>query len=67
MLSVPRGQSCEEIATLLVEIAETSHPNMRYQTNEGMKQWIAEKLVDPAGMTEYHNNLQFIKKRVEEE
>jgi NAD(P)-dependent dehydrogenase (short-subunit alcohol dehydrogenase family) len=51
MLSVPQGQPCEEISALLVEIAETTQPYVRYQTNVGMKQWIAEKLVDPTGMT----------------
>lgn len=64
MLSIPQGQSCEEIATLLVKIAETPEPNVRYQTNAEMKAWIAEKLADPSGMTEYRDNLQFINSQV---
>lgn len=64
MLSIPQGQPCEEIAALLVEIAETPQPNVRYQTNTSMKDWIAEKLVDPTGMNEYRDNLQFIKRRI---
>jgi len=66
MLSIPQGQLCEEIAVLLVKIAETHEPNVRYQTNAGMKDWIAEKLVDPTGMTEYRDNLQFINHRVKD-
>ena len=53
MLSRPQGQPCEEVAALLVKIAETAEPNVRYQTNNGMRDWIAEKLVDPTGMREY--------------
>lgn len=65
MLSAPQGQPCEEIANLLVEIAETSQPNVRYQTSVSMKEWIAEKLSDPSGMKAYHNNLQFINRRTQ--
>ena len=66
MLSVPQGQPCEEIAALLVEIAETPQPNVRYQTSASMKDWVAEKLVDPTGMNEYRDNLQYIKRRIED-
>lgn len=65
MLSIPQGQSCQEIASLLVEIAETDQPHVRYQTSAEMKEWIAEKLVDPTGMTAHQNNLQFINRRIE--
>lgn len=64
MLSTPQGQSCEEIAALLVKIAETPEPNVRYQTNAEMKNWIAEKLIDSTGITEYRDNLQFINRRI---
>jgi NADP-dependent 3-hydroxy acid dehydrogenase YdfG len=64
MLSTPQGQPCEEVAALLVKIAETSEPDVRYQTNAGMKDWIGKKLVDPSGMTEYRDNLQFINSRI---
>lgn len=66
MLSIPQGQPSEEIAVLLVKIAETSQPNVRYQTSAEMKGWIAEKLIDPTGMTEYRDNLQFINSRIKE-
>lgn len=66
MVSIPQGQPCEEIADLLVTIAETAEPNVRYQTNVGMKDWIAEKLVDPTGMREFQDNLQFINRRVKD-
>ncbi|MBS3903129.1 MAG: SDR family oxidoreductase [Anaplasmataceae bacterium] len=65
MLSVPQGQPCEEVATLLLEIAETDKPLVRYQTNTEMKEWIAEKLADPTGMTSYQDNLEFINSRIE--
>lgn len=61
MLATPRGQSSQEIAELIVKIAETPEPNMRYQTNEGMRAYIAERLVDPTGNKERDNNLKFIK------
>lgn len=66
MLSIPQGQPCEEIAALLVKIAETPEPNVRYQTNAGMKDWIAEKLVDPTGMKEFQDNIQFINCRIKD-
>lgn len=65
MLSIPRGQPSREIANLIVEIAETAQPNVRYQTSVGMKEWIAEKLVDPTGMTSLQGNLEFINRRIE--
>lgn len=65
MLSIPQGQPCEAIAALLVEIAETPQPHVRYQTSVSMKEWIAEKLVDPTGMNSQQNNLQFINRRIE--
>ena len=64
MLSILQGQPCEEIAALLAEIAETPQPNVRYQTSASMKDWIAEKLIDPTGMNEYRDNLQFIQRRI---
>lgn len=41
MLSISQGQTSEEIAALLVEISQTAEPNVPYQTNSGMKEWIA--------------------------
>jgi hypothetical protein len=66
MLSIPQGQPSEEIASLLLAITEMKEPNVRYQTNELMKEWIIEKLIDPTGMHDYQENLQFIHHRIEE-
>lgn len=60
MLATPQGQSCEEVAALLVKIAENPQPNMRYQTTNAMTDYIAKKLVDPTGNVLYKKNLQFI-------
>jgi NADP-dependent 3-hydroxy acid dehydrogenase YdfG len=64
MLSVPQGQPSGDIAALLVKIAETDQPYVRYQTNVAMKEWIAEKLADPTGMTSQQANLEFINRRI---
>lgn len=65
MLSIPQGQPSEEVAALLLEIAQTPNPNVRYQTSPSMKNWISETLVDPTGMTAYRQNLQFINSQIE--
>jgi NADP-dependent 3-hydroxy acid dehydrogenase YdfG len=65
MLSVPQGQPSRDIAALIVEIAETPQPLVRYQTSPDMKEWIREKLVDPTGMTSQRDNLEFINHRIE--
>lgn len=65
MLSTPQGQPPAEVARLLVEIAETCEPNVRYQTSESMRNWIAEKLLDSTGMKAYRDNLHFINQRIE--
>lgn len=64
MLSVPQGQPCEEVAALLLEIAETLQPNVRYQTTVKMREYIAEKLVDPTGNDMNKQNLKFINRIV---
>lgn len=64
MLSIPQGQPSSEVANLIAEIAETTQPYVRYQTSVGMKEWIAEKLVDPTGMTSQQDNLEFINRRI---
>lgn len=61
MLSAPKGQSCEAIAEFLVKIIKTSQPHVRYQTSINGKEWVAEKLIDPTGMSELQNNIRFIK------
>jgi len=65
MLSIPQGQPSRDVANLIVAIAETSQPSVRYQTNTDMTEWIAEKLVDPTGMTSQQSNLDFIKRTIE--
>jgi NAD(P)-dependent dehydrogenase (short-subunit alcohol dehydrogenase family) len=62
MLSTPRGQPCQEVADLIVQIAENPQPDMRYQTNEGMKGYIAERLVDPTGNKARDGNLKFVRR-----
>lgn len=65
MLSIPQGQPSDEVARLLIQIAETEEPNVRYQTDGGMTEWIGEKLTDPTGMRDYKNNIQFINRRID--
>lgn len=67
MLAAPRGQPCEEIASLIVDIAETSQPNLRYQTTAQMKEYVAEILVDPTGNKMQKRNLQFLNRIVNDE
>jgi NAD(P)-dependent dehydrogenase (short-subunit alcohol dehydrogenase family) len=62
-LHTPQGQSCETIAALIVEIAESSAPPIRVQTSPEMKEWIGGKLVDPTGMSSQQDNLQFLQRR----
>ena len=64
MLAVPRGQPCEEVAALLVQIAETPQPDLRYQTTPDMKQYIAETLVDPSGNKLLEQNINFLNKMI---
>jgi NAD(P)-dependent dehydrogenase (short-subunit alcohol dehydrogenase family) len=61
MLSTPQGQPSEEVASLLVKIAENPEPDMRYQTTPEMKEYVAERLVDPTGNSAKKNNLLFLK------
>lgn len=60
MVETPKGQTSEAVAALVVQIADTAQPHVRYQTSSGVKAWIAEKLVDPTGMTDYQENVEFI-------
>lgn len=66
MLSTPRGQPCEEVAELLVKIAETPQPNMRYQTTTEMREYVAEELVDPTGNRLYEKNIKFLNRITQE-
>jgi NAD(P)-dependent dehydrogenase (short-subunit alcohol dehydrogenase family) len=53
------GQSCDEIAALIVEAAECENPNMRYQTSAKVRETVAKKLVDPTGCTMLNEQLAF--------
>lgn len=64
MLAVPRGQPNEEVAALLLKIAETPQPDLRYQTSPEMKQYVAEKMTDPTGSKALEENLRFLKRQV---
>lgn len=64
MQFVPQGQPFEEVTELLLEIAETNQPNVRYQTTVEMKEYIAGKLVDPTGNDMNKQNLKFINRIV---
>jgi NAD(P)-dependent dehydrogenase (short-subunit alcohol dehydrogenase family) len=43
------GQNCDEIAKLIVEVAQTADPDMRYQTSAKVKATLSKKLVDLTG------------------
>ncbi|MBA2727031.1 MAG: SDR family oxidoreductase [Parachlamydiaceae bacterium] len=60
MFTVSRGQTCEEIAEFIFSIAETESPELRYQTTSNLKEYIAEKLVDPSGKTMHEQNIRFL-------
>lgn len=53
------GQECEEIGTLIVKIAETEWPDMRYQTSEKVQTTVAKKHVDITGNVMRDEQLQF--------
>jgi NAD(P)-dependent dehydrogenase (short-subunit alcohol dehydrogenase family) len=59
------GQSCEEIASLIVEIAETKNPQMRYQTSQKVRETVSKKLIDPAGNAMRNEQIQFFKLLIE--
>jgi len=45
------GQSCDEIAALIVQAAESDNPDMRIQTSQKVKDTVAKKFVDLTGNT----------------
>ena len=61
MLATPRGQPCEAIAALLVEIAETARPSLRYQTSPEMKEYVGSIFKDPTGNAAHEGSLLFLK------
>jgi NADP-dependent 3-hydroxy acid dehydrogenase YdfG len=59
------GQSCEEIGRLIVEVAETKKPNLRYQTSLKVEETVLKKLVDPSGNKLRDEQLLFLKTLIE--
>jgi NAD(P)-dependent dehydrogenase (short-subunit alcohol dehydrogenase family) len=43
------GQDCEEIGRVILDVAETAQPNMRYQTSSKVQETVAKKFVDLSG------------------
>lgn len=64
MLFIPQGQPSTEVASLLLQIAENPHPDMRYQTSAGMKEYIAERLIDPTGNSAKQSNIEFVNRLI---
>lgn len=59
-VTTPQGQTCDAIAALLVEIAETPRVSLRYQTSPDMKSWASEIWIDPVGNKKHEQNLRFL-------
>ena len=60
MLATPQGQPVQEVAALLLDIAENPAPNMRYQTSSDMQEYIAERLVDTTGNVARDGNIEHV-------
>jgi len=56
---VSLGQSCDEIGSLIAEIAENPEPDMRYQTSKKVKELASKKLVDLTGNQMRNDQLRF--------
>jgi NADP-dependent 3-hydroxy acid dehydrogenase YdfG len=53
------GQECEEIGQLIVKVAESTKPNLRYQTSSKVEDTVAKKFVDLTGNTMREEQLFF--------
>ena len=60
-----QGQDCGEIGRLIVEVAETSHPDLRYQTSSKVQDTVSKKLVDLSGNKMREEQKTFFKSLVE--
>lgn len=60
MLATPQGQPAQEVAALLLNIAENHEPDMRYQTSSSMKKYIAKRLVDTTGNIARDGNIEYV-------
>ena len=55
------GQSAEDVARLLLKIAEDPSPQPRYQTTKGGQKFAASLQVDPTGSQQKVGHLQFLR------
>ncbi len=55
------GQDCKEIGNLIVNVAETKKPNLRYQTSSKVQEVVQKKLVDLSGNTMRDEQIAFFK------
>ncbi len=67
MVTTPQGQTPDEITNLLVKIATTAQPDLRYQTSKDIKDYVAEKLVDPIGNLAQKENIKFLNSLIKQE
>lgn len=56
-----KGQSCTEIAEVILKAANASHPDMRYQTSDTVRQTVSKKLSDPTGNALRTEQIQWVK------
>lgn len=59
------GQDCKEIGQLIVEVAETAKPNLRYQTSSKVQDTVAKKLIDLSGNNMRDEQITFFKSLIE--
>ncbi len=59
------GQECDEIGRLILEVAETEKPNLRYQTSSKVQDTVAKKFVDLSGNKMRDEQIAFFKTLVE--
>jgi hypothetical protein len=60
-----QGQDCDEIGRLIVDVAETATPNLRYQTSQKVQDTVAKKLVDLSGNKMRDEQITFFKSLIE--
>jgi NAD(P)-dependent dehydrogenase (short-subunit alcohol dehydrogenase family) len=54
------GQTSEDIARVIVKIAETEHPSFRYQTSDFVRTLVTSKFTDPTGSIQIENTAKTI-------
>jgi NAD(P)-dependent dehydrogenase (short-subunit alcohol dehydrogenase family) len=58
------AQSSNDVASIIVQITETSHPNLRYQTSQRGTDIIGKKLVDPTGNAMREEQIRFFRELI---